>query len=207
MRKAQANFIIDVLMFLCMATLGGTGFLIKYTLLPGREAWVKFGANVELSFVGMDRHEWGSVHLALSLVFLALLILHVVLHRKLTVSMYRATVKSGNARWIATILFLVVCAILSLFALAVKPQVRTIKRGEGRRMRSESLQIEERGIRRAARGAWRRPFAGSAGSDEAADVLPRRTSALWDAETSQAQALAEHNISLAQYHLPIGEKQ
>lgn len=207
MRKAKANFVIDALMFLCIAAMAGLGFLIKYTLLRGRAAWEKFGANVELSFLGMDRHEWGSVHLALSLVFLGLLILHVVLHGKLIVGMYRATVKSRNARRIATVVFLIACAVLLLFAFFVKPQVRTIKRGEGRRMRSESLRIEDRGTRRAARGAWRRPFAGSAGRDEAEDVLPMPTSPLREAETNYTQAVAEYQISVAQYRLAVGEKQ
>lgn len=61
--KGKINFIIDVIMFILMALLAGIGLLIKYILLSGENRWIKYGRNVDLSFWGLDRHEWGTIHL------------------------------------------------------------------------------------------------------------------------------------------------
>ena len=66
MDKAKLNFVIDALQFLCLMALAGLGFLMKYVLLPVREARVKYGANVELTWLGWDRHDWGQIHLYLA---------------------------------------------------------------------------------------------------------------------------------------------
>ena len=38
MDRTNFNFVIDGLMFLCLMALAGLGFLMKYALIPGREA-------------------------------------------------------------------------------------------------------------------------------------------------------------------------
>jgi hypothetical protein len=45
MDKGKINFLVDALMFLCMAALAGIGFLMKYVLIPGKEAWAVYGAK------------------------------------------------------------------------------------------------------------------------------------------------------------------
>jgi hypothetical protein len=45
MNKAQLNFAIDALMFLCMTAIAGLGFLMKYVLLPGRESTSNMAAG------------------------------------------------------------------------------------------------------------------------------------------------------------------
>ena len=59
MAKSKLNLIIDVFMLLCMAAIAGIGFLIKYVLVPGFRRWEIYDRNVDLSFWGMDRYEWG----------------------------------------------------------------------------------------------------------------------------------------------------
>ena len=54
--KVKLNFVIDALMFLCMAAIAGMGFLMKYVLLPGRESTIKYGRRVDLSLFGLYRH-------------------------------------------------------------------------------------------------------------------------------------------------------
>ena len=68
MKKSTINFIIDVLMFICMAAVAGIGFLIKYTLISGRESWIVYGDKVDLYFLGIYRHEWGTIHLIIGFV-------------------------------------------------------------------------------------------------------------------------------------------
>lgn len=130
--KSQTNFIIDALMFLCMMAMVGIGFLMKFVLIPGKDRWVEYGRNVELYLYGMDRHQWGTIHLILGFILLGLLILHIVLHWKMILNLYKCLVRSQIARRITAAAFIIGCAILLAFSLVVKAQVQELERGEGR---------------------------------------------------------------------------
>ena len=111
MKKSTINFIIDVLMFICMAAVAGIGFLIKYTLISGRESWIVYGDKVDLYFLGIYRHEWGTIHLIIGFVLLALVALHVILHWKLIVSLYNRMFQGKLVRRIITVVFIAICAL------------------------------------------------------------------------------------------------
>ncbi len=130
--KAKINFVIDVLMFLCMMAIAGIGFFMKYVLIPGKERWVKYGRNVEIYLFGMDRHEWGTIHLILGLTLLGLLVLHIVLHWKMILNLYRCLIGSHIARRIIASVFIITCLILLIFPLIIKPEVQELGGGEGR---------------------------------------------------------------------------
>jgi hypothetical protein len=57
MDKPKLNFVIDALMFLCLMALAGLGFLMKYPLPSGRDAWARYGSNLQFSWLGLDRHD------------------------------------------------------------------------------------------------------------------------------------------------------
>lgn len=88
MDKSKVNLIIDTLMFLCVMAITGIGLLMKYVLLPGKETAAVYGRKVDLFLFGMDRHQWGTIHLIIAFVLLGLLTLHVVLHWNMIVSIY-----------------------------------------------------------------------------------------------------------------------
>ena len=73
MDKSKLNFVIDVLMFLCLMAMAGLGFLMKFALPSGRDAWAKYGSNRQFSWLGWDRHDWGDIHLYLAFTLLSLL--------------------------------------------------------------------------------------------------------------------------------------
>lgn len=132
MTKAQLNFYIDLLMFLCMAAIAGIGFLMKYVLLPGKEAWVIYGKKVELSWLALDRHDWGAIHLYLGFVLLGLLVLHVVLHWQMIVSLWQKYLPVGQLRSIMTTVFLILCLAVLLLPFFIQPQVsEAIPTGRG----------------------------------------------------------------------------
>ena len=99
MNKAKLNFVIDALMFLCMTAIAGLGFLMKYVLLPGRESTIKYGRRVDLSLLGLDRHDWGAIHLYLGFLLLALLVLHIVLHWNMIPGLFARLVATSRQRW------------------------------------------------------------------------------------------------------------
>ncbi len=79
-QKSKLNIIIDIILLVLLVLMAGVGFLIKYALLPGIQRNSKFGANINLEVLGMDRHQWGNIHLIISIIFIALIILHIILH-------------------------------------------------------------------------------------------------------------------------------
>jgi len=129
--KPKIKLVVDVLMFLCMAALGGLGFLMKYVLLSGQEAQAAYGAKVEIYFLGVDKHEWGTIHLIIAFVLLGLLLLHIILNWKPIVSMYQRLIGGQRVRKIVTAVFIIVSALLIAFPFMVTPQVQEKGGGGG----------------------------------------------------------------------------
>lgn len=129
--KSKLNFIIDALMFLCMMAIIGLGFLMKFILIPGKERFAKYGRNVELLLLGMDRHEWGTIHLTLGFVLLGLLALHVILHWNVIIVLFSKLVDTKIERRIIAAVFLFASLFFLIVPLAVKPEIEELRRGEG----------------------------------------------------------------------------
>jgi len=136
MDKSKLNFIISALMFLCLTAMAGLGFLMKYALLPGREARVKYGRNVDLTWLGWDRHDWGDLHSYLAFALLGLLALHLILHWKKLLGLYERLIPSPRMRTRLAFGFLLLCVLLAYFPFLITPRVED-KGGRGRRQRSD----------------------------------------------------------------------
>ncbi len=132
MEKSKLNLVIDALLLLCLAAIAGIGLLIKYVLVPGYQRWEIYGRNVSLFFWRLDRHQWGTIHFIIGLVFLALLVLHVVLHWQMVVGIYRKLIPNRFACWVIALILLVVTILLFAFPCFVKPEVIEQGRGKGR---------------------------------------------------------------------------
>ncbi len=133
MNRAKLNFVIDALMFLCMAAIAGLGFLMKYVLVPGRETPLLYGRRVDLFFLGLDRHAWGAIHLYLGFVLLALLALHIVLHWQMIPGLFARLVGNAPKRWLIGLSYVALAAILLLFPFFISPEVKEGGAGQGRR--------------------------------------------------------------------------
>jgi hypothetical protein len=71
MRCATVNFILDLVGFLVLLGLAGTGIIIA---LPHEH-----GPN-EAKLLGIGRGEWGDIHLWLGITFAVLMLVHLILH-------------------------------------------------------------------------------------------------------------------------------
>lgn len=121
--KSTLNLVIDLIMLLLMMPIAGIGFLMKYVLVPGFERNVLYGNNVDLEFWGQTRHQWGSIHLILSITFLVLLILHIILHWKMIVSIFRKMIPTKSIR-IVLVSSMTIIGLLSIsFPLFIKPEI------------------------------------------------------------------------------------
>lgn len=131
MSKSKLNIIIDAVLFICLMAIAGIGFLMKFVLIPGQERWVKYGGNVELSLFGLDRHEWGTIHLILSFVLLALLMLHIVFHWNIILCTYKKIISNAKMRIFVVSSFIILCFLLIISPFFVRPVMSEINRGNG----------------------------------------------------------------------------
>ena len=147
MDKGKLNFVIDALMFLCLMALAGLGFLMYYILPPGRKVWVKYGSNVNLTWLGWDRHDWGYIHLYLAFALLGLLVVHLILHWSMIVGLCARLIPDPKLRHWVVLAFLVISLLLIYFPFLVTPEVGERGRGGGRglgRHHSEAGVSEQR---------------------------------------------------------------
>jgi glucan phosphoethanolaminetransferase (alkaline phosphatase superfamily) len=121
--KSKLNLSINIVMLLLVMPIAGIGFLMKYVLIPGTQRNVLYGSNVDLAFLGLTRHQWGNVHLILSIVFLSLLILHIILHWKIITCVFQRMIPHKMIRTVFIVLLTSIGLLLISFPLFIKPEV------------------------------------------------------------------------------------
>jgi len=117
--RGKLNLVVDLLLLLAVAFMAGIGFLMKYTLPPGRERALKYGADTDVFFMGMDRHEWGTIHLTIAYIMIALLAVHVILHWKTMVCLVCVAVPAKSLRrvLVAGLVVLIAASLIAPFVI------------------------------------------------------------------------------------------
>jgi hypothetical protein len=125
--RTDGKYFVDTLMFLCIVGMVVIGVLLGFVIPEGR-----LGPGQSKYFLGVHRHQWGHIHLYLSLAFTALLIVHVVL----TWSWIKGKAKALFGRiWKAALGLTVLAAVivpLVFWAIASKNDPAYAEFGEGR---------------------------------------------------------------------------
>ena len=140
--KSKLNFIIDAIMFLLMGALAGIGLLIKYILLPGSERWIKYGRNVDLSFWGIDRHQWGHIHLIVAYVLVGFLVLHIILHWKMILCLYRKIIANKALRWVCGLVFTLITFVIVFAPFFINIEICEQETGRERYQTIEKSQLK-----------------------------------------------------------------
>jgi len=107
MKKTDWQYLIDTLLFLCMVSIVFIGFLIGLFLPKGPTA-----PESAKYFLGLHRHQWGNIHLYLSITFTVLIIIHLIFSWKWIKGKARQIFKKG---WTTGLIFTAVASILVLF--------------------------------------------------------------------------------------------
>ncbi len=123
MKGSHINICIDILMFVVMMPVIGIGFLMKYVLVNGTVRNACYGSDCDLLYWGLDRHQWGSIHLLLSLILVALLVLHLVLHWHMMIALFKNMVKSTMGRVATAVILPLTVVFFAIVPLFLKPQV------------------------------------------------------------------------------------
>jgi hypothetical protein len=84
-KRVTLNFIVDLISFIVFVGLAFTGFIVKFILPPGtgglgRELSGGRGREEVKYLWSMTRHEWGDIHFYLAVGFVALIVVHIILH-------------------------------------------------------------------------------------------------------------------------------
>ena len=149
--EIKINFIIDILMFLVMAIIGGTGLLQKYRLVSGSERWEIYGNNPEMYMLGLDRHQWGYIHLVLGYVLLGLLVLHIIFHWRQIKGILMLLIPNKTGKTVFLSGLVLMFSVFLLFAFISPIVVDPALGGAGRRQ-ADILHDHELGSGRLGQG-------------------------------------------------------
>jgi len=85
LKRGTVNFIVDLVGLADLLGLALTGYIMRYILPPGSGGrgfrGDRGGAEEQVRELwSMSRHEWGTVHFYLALLFVFLMVVHIILH-------------------------------------------------------------------------------------------------------------------------------
>jgi hypothetical protein len=126
MKKSDWQYLVDTFLFICMFGIASIGILMAFFLGEGPTV-----RESEKYFLGLHRHQWGDIHLYLSVAFIILIIFHLMLAwswiRGKTQTLFKK-------RWRTSIAFTVIVSVLVVIVFwALMPKHSLIYENYGRR--------------------------------------------------------------------------
>jgi Domain of unknown function (DUF4405) len=119
--KNLIHRVLNLLLYIAFCAMVGTGLLMAYRLPPGNRG------GRGLTVLGMDRHEWGDVHLWISYIVIAAVIAHLGMNwtwlKKIAASMKPLRLLGG--------LLVGIVIIVVLLVLPVTVNNRQLPRNQG----------------------------------------------------------------------------
>ena len=125
MKRPKLNFIIDIIAFIAFVLLTTTGILMRYILPPG--------SGKHTLIWGMDRHEWGTVHFWISILFFSILALHLFTHWKWIVSLVKGRPKDQSGYRVG----LGIVGVLAIVLLSIAPLLTPTESNSGNNDKTE----------------------------------------------------------------------
>lgn len=107
MKKTHWKYLVDTLLFLCIVGIALIGILLGFFIPLGPKA-----PEASKYFLGLHRHQWGNIHLYLSLTFVTLIIIHLILEWAWIKSQARKIFKKS---WKAMLIVTAVASLLVVF--------------------------------------------------------------------------------------------
>ncbi len=141
--KIKIKLVLDAFMFLALMSMAGIGFLIKFVLVPGDKRNLIYGTGVDLTFLGWDRHQWGTVHLIVSLSFMFLLLIHILLNWQIIVCIFRRMVSAPGLRKVLALVFALICIGLVIVPWFINPELVPLERKHRREFKQSDASRNE----------------------------------------------------------------
>ncbi len=120
MKKTTWKYLVDTLLFISFTGIAFIGILMAFFLAEGPTSIAR---ESEKYFLGLHRHQWGDIHLYLSLVFTALVVIHLILEWSWIKGKTRNLFKKA---WVPVLVFIAALAlIIPLIFWAATPKYPT----------------------------------------------------------------------------------
>jgi len=126
MRRTDWKFLVDTLLFICMGGIISIGLLMGFVLGEGPD-----GGGKSKYFLDLHRHQWGEIHLILSLAFSVLVIIHLILSWSWIKGKARRLFKGSWPAVLALIVLLTVAAVAVGWVASTKNDPAYEKYGQG----------------------------------------------------------------------------
>jgi len=107
MKKADWQYLVDTLLFICIVGIALIGIFLAFFIPKGPSA-----LESSKYFLNLHRHQWGNIHLYLSLTFIFLVIIHLTLDWKWITTRAGKIFKKG---WKVALLSTALVSILVIF--------------------------------------------------------------------------------------------
>jgi hypothetical protein len=199
MKKSNIKYFVDILMFLCIVGIAGIGFLMGLFLAEGPTV-----REQDKYFLNLHRHQWGEIHLYLSLVFTALVILHLFLNWEWVKCKTRVLFKGGWKTMLITVTVLAVLIPLIIWAFYPKHPSEYLDYGTGRGRRGQDYYLPPQSrITRAQPETGKIPAERPLQEQQAISLTERPLRQKQRPVTSEKEAL-EHEEQLVHGRLETG---
>ncbi len=115
MKTPTKNYLTDLVAFICFVLLVSTGIILYYNLPKG--------SGHGNTIWSLDRHEWGTIHFWIAVLFLLVLAFHLILHWRWIVSLTKGKKSQDTGKRVA----LGWVGLLALLALAIAPIISPVE--------------------------------------------------------------------------------
>jgi len=120
MKKTTWKYLVDTLLFISFIGIAFIGILMAFFLAEGPTSQAR---DSEKYFLGLHRHQWGDIHLYLSLAFTALVVIHLILEWSWIKGKTRKLFKK---EWVPALVFIIALSlIVPLIFWAATPKYPT----------------------------------------------------------------------------------
>ena len=109
MKKTSWKYLVDTLLFISVTGIAFIGILMAFFLAEGPTSIAR---ESEKYFLGLHRHQWGNIHLYLSLAFIVFLVIHLILEWSWIKGKTRQLFKKA---WVPILVFIVALSLIVPF--------------------------------------------------------------------------------------------
>jgi len=106
MKKTTWKYLVDTLLFISFIGIAFIGILMAFFLAEGPTSQAR---DSEKYFLGLHRHQWGDIHLYLSLAFTALVVIHLILEWNWIKGKTRKLFKK---EWVPALVFIIALSLI-----------------------------------------------------------------------------------------------
>jgi len=124
---SRLYLIVDLGMALFLLLSVGAGLILKFVFILTPAKATIFGTLANSRLLGMTKHNWGQIHFAFTLAFISILLLHIILHWKTAVTLFKKSFTSLLGRTIIIGVFIILFLVLIVGPFLIAPRQKSLQ--------------------------------------------------------------------------------